>query len=230
MADTGVLDRLLDVLTSLRTLPDPLPADPFPILKEWFDAARTAKAQPNPNAMSLATIDADGTPSCRIVLCKGLDVAAGTLTFFTNYQGRKGQALLANPRAATCFHWDHAEQQVRVEGRVEQVSAAESDAYFATRPWDSRVGAWASRQSQPLDSRAALIAQARQTLKDLGISLAELALKGNAVSIPRPPHWGGFRLVAERVELWLGGPGRFHDRAAWIREPGGPWYGTRLQP
>ena len=230
MSETGVLDRLLDVLTSLRTLPDPLPPDPFPILKEWFDEAKAAKREPNPNAMSLATIDDDGTPSCRIVLCKGMDVPAGTLTFYTNYQGRKGRALLANPRAAVCFHWDHAERQVRVEGRVEQVSAEESDAYYATRPWDSRVGAWASHQSQPLESRAALIAQARQTLKDLGISLAELALKGNAVSIPRPPHWGGFRLVAQRVELWLGGPGRFHDRAAWTREPGGAWQGMRLQP
>jgi pyridoxamine 5'-phosphate oxidase len=234
MSDPGVLDRLLDVLTSLRTLPDPLPADPFPIFAEWFEEAAKAKQQPNPNAMTLATVDADGTPSCRVVLCKGLDVASGTLTFFTNYHGRKGRALAANPRASVCFHWDQAERQVRMEGPVVRISEAESDAYFASRPWDSRLGAWASAQSEPIAGRADLIAKARQTLKDLNISLAELAIKGNGIVIPRPPHWGGFRLVPQRVELWLGGPGRFHDRAAWTRsvfgERGGAWSGTRLQP
>ncbi len=230
MTHAGVMDRLLDALTCSRALPDPLPTDPFAIFASWFEEAQKSKQQPNPNAMSLATVDADGTPSCRIVLCKSFDAAAGTVTFFTNYQGRKGRALSAHPRCSVCFHWDHAERQVRMEGSVERVSDAESDAYFATRPWDSRLGAWASKQSEPIVSRAELIAQARGVLSDLGISLAELAIKGNSVKIPRPPHWGGFRIVTQRIELWLGGPGRFHDRAAWTRTPGSPWVGTRVQP
>jgi pyridoxamine 5'-phosphate oxidase len=238
MSEAGILDRLLDALTCSRSLPDPLPAEPFGIFRTWFEEAVATRRDPNPNpnAMSLATIGADGLPACRIVLCKSFDADAGTITFFTNYKGRKGRDLAANPRAAVCFHWDAAERQVRIEGPVTRASEQESDAYFATRPWDSRIGAWASSQSEPLASRADLIASARRVLKDLGISLAELAIKGNAVSIPRPPHWGGFVIKAARVELWLGGPGRFHDRAAWTREvsadclTAGPWSATRLQP
>ena len=230
MTHAGMMDRLLDALTCSRALPDPLPRDGFEIFAQWFEEARSAKEQPNTNAMTLATVDADGTPSCRVVLCKSFDAAAGTVTFFTNYSGRKGRALAAESRAAVCFHWDHAERQVRMEGRVERVSDEESDAYFATRPWDSRLGAWASRQSEPIAGRAELIAQARGVLTQLGISLAELAIKGNSVKIPRPPHWGGFRLVTTRLELWIGGPGRFHDRAAWTRSVGGEWACTRVQP
>lgn len=242
-ADPSVLARLLAKLTASRTLPDPLPSDPFPLFAEWFEAQQQAKRIPNPNAMALATIDADGRPSNRIVLCKSYDAASGTLVFHTNYDGRKGRALAAHPHAAACFHWDHDELQVRIEGPVLRVGALESDAYFATRPWEARVGAWASRQSQPLRSRADLTARVLEVIKELGLSLPEIALKGDKVVIPRPPHWGGFRVFAERVELWRGGTGRFHDRAAWVRAlsptpsaegatgySATPWTATRLQP
>ncbi len=233
-----LLAKLIDRLTASRTLPDPLPGDPFPTFHRWFDDARQAKAQPNPDAMTLATVDPDGTPSARMLLCRGIDDSAGTITFYTNYLGRKGRALEHNPRVAACFHWDHAERQARLEGLVIRATPQQSDAYFAQRPWESRLGAWASHQSEPLGSRAELIARVLEVMKQFGISAGDIALKGDAVKIPRPPHWGGFTLVARRVELWLGGPGRFHDRAAWTREVAGPdgshragpWSATRLQP
>lgn len=236
--DVPLLARLIERLTASRTLPDPLPPDPFPIFHRWFDEAKAAKAQPNPDAMSLATVDADGTPSVRMLLCRGIDDAAGTITFYTNYLGRKGRALEANPRVAACLHWDQAERQARIEGTVVRATPEQSDAYFNQRPWESRLGAWASHQSEPLGSRAELVARVLECMKQLGISPAEIALKGNGVKIPRPAHWGGFTLLASRVELWLGGPGRFHDRAAWTREFRGPagvsrsggWSSTRLQP
>lgn len=241
--DPSLLAKLLTKFTASRTLPDPLPLEPFSLFAEWFEAQQRAKRAPNPNAMSLATIDADGQPSNRIVLCKSYDAASGTIVFFTNYEGRKGKSLAAHPYAAACFHWDHDELQARVEGPVLRVSAEESDAYFASRPWESRVGAWASRQSQPLRTRTDLTERVLEVIKELGLSLPELALRGDKVSIPRPPHWGGFRIFAERVELWRGGSGRFHDRAAWVRAltptkrngetvsfAASSWGATRLQP
>jgi pyridoxamine 5'-phosphate oxidase len=227
-------------------LPTPRPPDPFPIFQSWFDEAEAAKHQPNPSCFSLATIDADGRPSNRMVLCRGIDGAGGSIRFFTNYQGRKGRAITANPRVAACFHWDHLDKQVRFEGLAVRTTLQESDEYFASRSWDRRVGAWASDQSEPIASRAQLIAKAMDVLKRHGISAADLALKGNDIKIPRPPHWGGIRIWVDRAELWLGSPGRFHDRAAWSREvsvsaPQGPqqgtpqvvaspWSATRLQP
>ncbi len=220
------------------TLPDHLPADPFHIFHDWYREAHDRKVQPNPNAMSLATIDADGWPSVRIVLCRGMDLGHGYLNFYTNYNGRKGRALLANPRACVNFHWDTLDRQVRVEGLVMQSPAAESDEYFNSRPWANRLSAWFSDQSAPIASRQELLTRAAAKLKELGLTEQQLLEQGDRVTIPRPPHWGGFRIYARSVELWLGGLGRFHDRAVWRREltpgregfVGSPWAATRLQP
>lgn len=234
--------RLFDTLTAGNALPTPLPDNPFPMFQSWFDQAVQADRQPNPTCFSLATIDADGRPSNRMVLCRGIDVVGGSIRFFTNYAGRKGRALAANQRVAACFHWDHHDKQVRIEGLAVRATEVESDEYFASRSWDKRVGAWASDQSQPISGRAELIAKAMEVLKRHGVSMADLALKGDKVHIPRPPHWGGVRIWADRIELWLGSPGRFHDRAQWSRglTIGGdsaapaiastPWSATRLQP
>lgn len=214
------------------SLPDPLPESPFPIVKAWLDEAVAEKASPNPNAMTLATATPDGRPSARVVLCKGLDPDAGTVTFYTNLESRKGAEIKDNPQVAIAFHWDHQERQVRLEGRLSRVSDAEADAYFATRAWESRIGAWTSHQSEPLDSRETLMQQAADRIMELDIDIAA-AVRGDPVDIPRPPFWGGYRLLASRVELWVGGTGRLHDRAAWTREfgvPPGPWSGQRLQP
>lgn len=228
-----------------QLLPQPLPADPLPIFEAWFNQAHTLAVQPNPNAMSLATVDADAAPSVRIVLCKQYNLSLGYFVFYTNYSGRKGTELHHAPRAAACFHWDALDRQVRIEGPVTPSPAAESDAYFASRPAVSRVSAWASNQSQPIASRDALLAQLRATESRLGIDLDRYDRDPSAQNpvIPRPPHWGGFRLWAQRVELWVGGVGRLHDRAAWTRSlapqtvdgvPGfsaaSQWASTRLQP
>lgn len=220
-------------------LPEPLPAEPFGLVGAWFDEAQSRGDQPNPNAMTLATVDADGRPSARIVLCKGMDRAAGYIVFYTNYESRKGRALAANARASLIFHWDHADRQVRVEGPVVRSPAAESDGYFRSRRWESRIGAWASRQSEPIESRDALLAQVAERVMELGVDLSLIVDgQGEKIEVPRPPHWGGFRVWAERVELWCGGVGRVHDRAEWRRElrasgegfVAGSWRSTRLQP
>ncbi len=215
-------------------LPEPLPADPFPLFLSWFQDAAKQKLQPNPNAFCLATIDPDGRPAARTVLCKAIDPRAGFVEFFTNYTGRKGAALGANPRAAACFHWDHAELQVRIEGQVVRCSAQRSDEYFASRPWESRIGAWASDQSRPIASRADMSARVEAVMRRFGVDPSNPA----TASIPRPAHWGGYHLYADRVELWVCGPGRIHDRAAWMRTltprppafGSGAWSATRLQP
>ena len=220
-------------------LPDPLPAEPFTLFRAWFDEAQAAKQQPNPNAMTLATVDADGKPSARIVLCKGIEQEPGCIVFYSNYESRKGRALEVNPQAALIFHWDHTDRQVRIEGPVERTTAGESDAYFKSRRWESRIGAWASQQSRPVDSRERLLEQVSEKVLELDLDLMKLADgKGDELDIPRPAHWGGYRLFAERVELWAGGTGRVHDRAAWTRKrevkagaaAWGDWSATRLQP
>lgn len=218
------------------TLGDPLPPDPLAVWKSWFDEAHAGKVQPNPNCFTLATIDPDGRPSARIVLCKGwnTDPGGGYIVFHTNYRGRKGRALEAHPRAAAVFHWDDLDRQVRIEGPVVKSPAEESDAYFLTRPVDRRIGAWASDQSEPLASRDDLLMRAMSVIQRFNIDLDHL----DEARIPRPPHWGGFRLWAESVELWIGGTGRLHDRARWTRSltpasagfTPGPWACTRLQP
>ncbi len=220
------------------SLPDPLPGSPFPILEAWLAEAHQQPVSPNPNSMTLATVAPDGRPSARVVLCKGVDVDAGTVTFYTNLRSRKGREIEDNPLVAALFHWDHLERQVRLEGRAERVSDAEADTYFATRAWESRIGAWASDQSEPLESREKLLEQAAERILELDLDIAA-AVRGDPVDIPRPPHWGGYRLVADRVELWLGGTGRMHDRAVWNRvvdsgpvgvDPSAGWLGCRLQP
>jgi len=224
-----------------ETLPEPLPANPLTVAAQWLAQALLDTAQPNPNAMVLATVDERGFPSARVVLCKAIDTSRGAILFYTNYRSRKGRELEINPRAAALFHWDHRHRQVRVEGRVEPLSAAENDDYFRTRPWQSRLGAWASEQSQPVASRQALADSVAATARRLGIPYEGPGAPEPAdiaVEVPRPPHWGGYRLYAEAVELWVEGEFRIHDRARWTRPlpdgrgtaPDGHWTATRLQP
>jgi len=227
---------LSDMFSSGEGLPETLPADPLPILKAWLDEEAEAARVPNPNAMTLATADSEGRPSARIVLCKSIVEDPGYLVFYTNSQSRKGQELEGNPRAAAVLHWDHSGRQARVEGRVVRSPEAESDAYFASRHWTSRLGAWASAQSEPIESREALLERVTQAVIDLDLDLGAL-LEGGHVEIPRPAHWFGYRLWIERAELWSGGTGRIHDRAVWSRTLGsgdnpvvGRWSATRLQP
>jgi pyridoxamine-phosphate oxidase len=209
------------------TLPSTLPADPMPIVESWLQEARERKVQPNPDSLVVATATPDGTPSARVVLCKKLVAAPGYLVFFTNYHSRKGHEIAANPRIAGVFHWDTLSRQVRFEGRAVLCPPDESDAYFASRALDSRIGAWASLQSQPLDSRATL-------LKRVAVEAAR-----HGTSPSRPPHWGGYHFWPESVEVWCEGAFRIHDRAIWQRtlEPdgtagfrAGAWQSMRLYP
>jgi pyridoxamine 5'-phosphate oxidase len=205
-------------------LPETLPADPMPLLELWL--AEATGAIRNAIAMALATVDPDGRPGARMVLCRGLDARAGWLVFYTDRGSDKGRALAVNPHAAAVFHWDAFERQVRVEGPVTLTPEADSDAYWASRPRDARVAAVASEQSQPVESRVAFLAR-----------LEETAARFDG-HVPRPERWGGYRIWAERVELWVGQPARAHDRARWVRTlapvadgfAGGPWRATRLQP
>ena len=226
------------------TLPDSLPESPWGIFKDWWDLAHAGNeggpVTPNPNAMNVATINQAGAPSSRIVLCKSFDADSGHLVFYTNYEGNKGTQLAEHPVAAACFHWDALDRQVRVEGPVVRSPAAESDAYFHSRHILKRLGAWASDQSRPIDSREALLEKYADVLERFGVPIGVVAGEepGESIDIPRPPHWGGFRLFAARMELWIGGTGRFHDRAVWTRDlspagesfNAGPWSASRLQP
>jgi len=188
--------------------------DPLRQFQSWMDEAFAAKV-PEPNAMTLATVGADGRPSTRIVLIKGFDSRG--LVWFTNYESRKGRELAAHPVAALQFHWVELERVVRIEGTVERVDDAESDAYFASRPLDSRIGAWASPQSEVIASRGVLVANAAK------VSARFL------LNPPRPPHWGGFRLQPDTWEFWQGRKSRLHDRLRY-RLDGGTWRRERLAP
>lgn len=220
-----------------ETLPDPLPADPLVVAAAWLEQAIVDAAQPNPNAMVLATVDARGQPSARVVLCKAIEPNSGCVLFYTNYRSQKGRELAANPRAALVFHWDHRHRQVRAEGLVEALSDAENDAYFQTRPWQSRLGAWASAQSQPVESRVELGRKVAEAAARFGIPYGGPGTaepEGILAQVPRPEHWGGYRLRVEAMELWVEGEFRIHDRARWTRDTAGigvpRWTVTRLQP
>ena len=188
--------------------------DPLQQFRDWLDQALQAEL-PEPNAMTLATVGADGRPSTRIVLVKGVDERG--IVWYTNYDSRKGRELAIHPQAALQFHWVELERVVRIEGRVERVSEAESDAYFASRPLDSRIGAWASPQSEVIASRAVLVANAAR----FGAQFL--------MNPPRPPHWGGFRLAPDVWEFWQGRKSRLHDRLRYRREAGS-WRRERLAP
>jgi pyridoxamine 5'-phosphate oxidase len=223
-----------------ETLPDPLPANPLEVAAQWLVQAQREAAQPNPNSMILATVDSRGYPSARVVLCKEIAAQQGYILFYTNYRSRKGNELAANPRAAVVFHWDHLHRQVRAEGQVELLSDAENDAYFRTRVWQKQLGAWASQQSEPVESRKALGEAVAREAHRFGIPYegpGSEEPESIAVSVPRPPNWGGYRLYADAVELWVEGEYRIHDRARFTRElkasresSGVPWTSTRLQP
>jgi len=189
-------------------------ASPFQQFSTWFEQAAAAHV-PEPNAMTLATADAQGRPSARIVLLKGADERG--FAFYTNYQSRKGHELDARPQASLLFFWQQLERQVRIEGTVERVAPEESDAYFASRPAGSRIGAWASPQSQPI-SRQDLEAREAEYRQRYG------------EHIPRPPHWGGYRVVPDSFEFWQGRPSRLHDRLVYRRDAQGAWQVVRLAP
>jgi pyridoxamine 5'-phosphate oxidase len=190
-------------------------ADPFALFAEWL-AEATASEPNDPNAMALATVDADGLPDVRMVLLKGFD--ARGFTFFTNYESAKGREILAHPKAAAVLHWKSLRRQVRLRGPVSQVSAAEADEYFATRSRGSRLGAWASQQSRPLESRFALEK-----------AVARVTAKYAVGEIPRPPYWSGFRIAPVEIEFWRDGAFRLHDRVRFAREGEG-WTKLRLYP
>ena len=192
----------------------PLPAARTSTQDQWLQEAVRAQV-PEPNAMTVATVGGDLRPSTRIVLIKGYDERG--IVWYTNYDSRKGQQLAGNPFAALQFHWVELERVVRIEGRVEKVSAEESDAYFASRPLDSRIGAWASPQSQVISGRGVLVANAAKYSAQF------------LLNPPRPPHWGGFRLVPERWEFWQGRKSRLHDRLSY-RQEGQDWIRERLAP
>jgi pyridoxamine 5'-phosphate oxidase len=190
-------------------------ADPFSLFSDWLGEATTSELN-DPTAMALATVDSAGMPNVRTVLLKGVE--DGSFVFFTNFESNKGREILANPKAALCFHWKSLRRQVRVRGPVTPVSDAAADAYFATRPRGSRIGAWASKQSRPLESRFALE-------KAVAAHAAKFALG----EVPRPDYWSGFRVAVEEIEFWKDGKFRLHDRAV-FRRAGDGWEKTRLYP
>ena len=200
---------------SQKTLsPSDCLADPMAQLSFWLDEAIRADVH-EPTAMNLATVE-NGRPSARMVLLKGIENDAAV--FYTNYESRKGRQLEACPWAALTFFWPELERQVRLEGRVDKVSPETSDDYFASRPYQSRIGAWASEQSRPLEGTATLVARA-----------ATYAAR-YVTGVPRPPHWGGFAVSPDRVEFWQGRPSRLHDRVEYLRNEAGVWIRQQLYP
>ena len=212
---TGPLD------TSKCPLPAPLlesdvHPDPMEQFRAWYEIALKCDCA-EPTAMTLATATPDGKPSARVVLLKDYDQRG--FVFFTNYESRKGVELARNPRAALLFFWDSLRRQVRIEGRVEVVSGPESDKYFASRSYESQLSALASPQSQVVPSRQVLLARCKQLKTEYGPG-----------AVPRPPHWGGYRVVPETIEFWQGGQGRLHDRLCYVRSGDNCWRLERLAP
>jgi len=190
--------------------------DPFALFAQWLADATSAEIN-DPNGVALATVDTAGLPDVRMVLLKDFDDRG--FVFFTNFESAKGSQILANRKAAMCFHWKSLRRQVRLRGPVEVVDAAEADAYYATRPRGSRIGAWASAQSRPLENRAVL-----------ETAVADLSARYEQDDIPRPAHWSGFRIVPMQIEFWQDGAFRLHDRVRFERQGGGEWESTRLYP
>lgn len=193
---------------------DAVARSPFDQFAKWYDAALKSELR-EPTAMALATVAADGRPAARMVLLKGLD--ARGFVFYTNYASRKGRELAANPHASLLLFWAELERQIRIEGDIEPVSAAESDEYYRSRPLGARIGAWASPQSEPI-GKVALLARA-----------AEMGLR-HGLNPSRPPHWGGYRIVAHEFEFWQGRPSRLHDRIRYREQADGAWTIERLAP
>lgn len=197
---------------------DDPPADPFGLFESWLEEAKASEIN-DPNAMAVASVGADGMPSCRMVLLK--DVSRGGFVFYTNYESRKGEQILAHPKVALLFHWKSLRRQVRIEGDVAQVEPEEADAYFASRHKQSQIGAWASQQSRALESRRALEKR-----------VAKVAAKYALGTVPRPPHWSGFRVFPRQIEFWRDGAFRLHDRLVYSREDlqASDWTTRRLYP
>lgn len=191
--------------------------EPFALFADWLKDATESEIN-DPNALALATVDADGMPNVRMVLLKGFDTSG--FVFYTNFESQKGQEILGQKKAAMCFHWKSLRRQVRLRGAVEVVSDAEADEYYASRPRGSRIGAWASRQSRELESRFALEK-----------AVAEVTLRYPLGDIPRPPHWSGFRIRPVSIEFWHDRPFRLHDRVEFRRDtPEAPWSKVRMYP
>ena len=195
---------------------DRLDENPFSLFESWFAEAKTAEIN-DPDAMAIASVDEDGMPSVRMVLLK--EVSEAGFVFYTNYESRKSAELLRTGKAAFVMHWKSLRRQVRVVGVVEQVPAAQSDAYFATRHRGSRIGAWASEQSQPITSRA-----------ELADAVDKIEAKFEDQDVPRPPHWGGFIIKPQEIEFWADGAYRLHDRFRYVKDADDQWLATRLNP
>lgn len=206
---------IMSIITAQADFADA--SEPVKLFGTWLEEAKSS--EPNDaNAMSLATVDADGLPNVRMVLLKGFDEAG--FVFYTNFESQKGTEILHSMKAAANFHWKSLRRQVRFRGEVEQVSDAEADEYFSSRPRDSRIGAWASQQSRPLESRFALEK-----------AVAKFAAKHAIGEVPRPPYWSGFRIIPSYMEFWHDRPFRLHDRIVFRREtPGDAWTKQRLYP
>lgn len=214
MTSRDDISRIRNEYSRASLGPDDCLPDPLAQFNRWLDEAIAAQVN-EPTAMNVATVE-NGRPSARMVLLKGIE--HGAFVFYTNYQSRKGSQIEANPFVALTLFWPELERQVRVEGRVQQVAPEVSDAYFASRPYQSRVGAWASEQSRPLDGTATLVARA-----------ATFAAR-YVTGVPRPPHWGGYAVTPDRIEFWQGRPSRLHDRVLYLLDHQGQWARQRLYP